>query len=122
MENIILPGTLITQFTVFGLNLLRPVTTTGIHQVDTLWLAVGQTLKQFHDVRLVRNIFLLLPKVRHGGIGVVTAHGPDGVGIRSRQEDFELCARLCRFALRRTLVFELCDIQRQNAVVLEEHY
>ena len=48
----------------------------------------------------------LLPEVRHCGIGVVAAHGPDGIGVGTRKED----------VLRRVRC-----VKGQDAVVLEEN-
>ena len=51
-------------------------------------------------------IFHSLPEVGHGRIGVVAAHGPDGIGVGTRKED----------VLRRVRC-----VKGQDAVVLEEN-
>ena len=45
-----------------------------------------------------------LPEVRHSWIGIVATHGPDGVGIRTGDEDV------------------LDILQREDAVVLEQYH
>ena len=60
-------------------------------------------LQQRDDVGVVGHVFLLLPEVRHGGVGVVTTHGPEGVGVRAGEEDVFRC-------------------EGQDAVVLQQHH
>ena len=52
----------------------------------------------------IGHILDLLPEVRHGGIGIVAAHGPDRVGVRTSQQ------------------YVLDILQRQDAVVLEQYH
>ena len=35
----------------------------------------------------VGHILHLLPEVRHSGIGIVATHGPDGIGVRTCDEN-----------------------------------
>ena len=61
--------------------------------------------QQFDDMGLVAvgHILHLFPEVRHGGIGIVTAHGPNSVGIRTCNEDV------------------LGILKRQHTIVLQQH-
>ena len=52
----------------------------------------------------VGHILHTLPEVRHGGIGIVAAHGPDRVGIGASKQ------------------YVLDIFQREDTIVLEQHY
>ena len=88
-----------------GANILCPVTTARIENVHALGLATIHAFQQFDDMGFVTigYILHLLPEVRHSRIGIVAAHGPDSVGIRSGNE----------------YVFGI--FQRQYAIVLQQY-
>ena len=112
MQDFVLPGTLVTQFAIFGLYLFRPVAATRVHQTDTFRLALLHTVQQLHDARLSRGIVHLLPEVGHSRIGIVATHSPDAVGIRTRQEDVDLFSSQGQDAF----VFEKDDRLGSNVV------
>ena len=86
MQELIFPCALVAQLTILGFNLFRPVAAAAIDDVHVGGLALGHSFEELHDVRLFGGVVKLFPEIGHGGIAIVAAHRPDGVGVGSRHE------------------------------------
>ena len=105
MEDRILPRTLIAHMREFGLNLLRPVTTTTIHQGIALRQTVAHAFQQRYHMRMVEVFLHAFPEERHSRERIVATHRPHRMSVRTRQQNTQ----------RVTL-------QRQDAaVILQQH-
>ena len=86
MQELVFPCALVAQLTILGFNLFRPVAAAAIDDVHVGGLALGHSLEELHDVRLFGGVVKLFPEIGHGGIAVVAAHRPDGVGVGACQQ------------------------------------
>ena len=101
MKDRILPRTLIAHMREFGLNLLRPVTTTTIHQRVALRQTVTHALQQRYHMRVIEVFLHPFPEERHSRERIIATHSPHRMGVGTRQQDAQRVA-----------------LQRQNAAVV----
>ena len=92
MEDRILPRTLIAHMRKLGLNLLRPVTATTVHQSIAFRQTVTHALQQRYHMRVIEVFLHPFPEERHSRERIVATHRPHRMGIRTRQQDAQRVA------------------------------